>query len=120
MIKEIIWLFLGLGGAYLSLVRAFQMLQQNSYFASRYCGWLKSSFSVLSCIIKVIILALIIAAAVFGESTFTASMLLFSVLAVYFGWRGFSENGKSIKKLVLSIGFANISIFSVRVRSLPT
>lgn len=112
-LKEAVWLIIGLLGGYLSLVRAFQMLQQNSYFASRYCGWLKSSFSVLSCIIKVIILALIIAAAVFGESTFTASMLLFSVLAVYFGWRGFSENEKSIKKLVYTSRVKRMFVFAL-------
>ncbi len=113
MIKEIIWLALGLGGAYLALVRAFQMLQQNSYFASRYVGWLRSSFSAVRCIIKVIILALVVAAAVFGNDTFTASMMLFSVLGIYFGWRGFCENGKSIKKLVYTARVKRMFAFAL-------
>ena len=93
MIFEIIWLVLGLGGAYLALVREFQMLQQNSYFASRYSGWLKSSFSPTRFVIKLVIAALIVAAAFFGNDTFSDSMMLFSVVGIYFGWRGFSENG---------------------------
>ena len=113
MIKEIIWLALGLGGAYLSLVRAFQMLQQNSYFASRYAGWLKSSFSAVRFVIKAIILALVVAAAVLGSDTFTASMMLFSVLGIYFGWRGFSENGKSIKKLVYTARVKRMFAFAL-------
>lgn len=113
MIKEIIWLILGLGGAFLSLVRAFQMLQQNSYFATRYCGWLKSSFSALRSVIKTVILVLIIAAAFFGEETFTASMMLFSVLGIYFGWRCFSENEKSIKKLVYTARIKRMFIFAL-------
>ncbi len=113
MIKEIIWLTLGLGGAYLSLVRAFQMLQQNSYFASRYAGWLRSSFSAVRFVIKAIILALIIAAAVLGNDTFTASMMLFSVFGIYFGWRGFSENGKSIKKLVYTARVKRMFVFAL-------
>lgn len=113
MIKEIIWLLLGLCGAYLSLVRAFQMLQQNSYFASRYVGWLQSSFSPLRFIIKLIIIALIVAAAVFGIETVTDSMMLFSVLGIYFGWRGFSENEKSIKKLVYTARIKRMLVFAL-------
>ena len=101
-IKETVWLALGLLGFYLALVREFQMLQQNSYFASRYTGWLKSSFSTLRTVIKAVIVALIVAAAFFGNDTFSDSMMLFSVIGIYFGWRGFSENEKSIKKLVFT------------------
>ena len=38
-IKETVWLALGLLGFYLALVREFQMLQQNSYYISRYLKW---------------------------------------------------------------------------------
>lgn len=113
MIKEIIWLIVGLGGAYLSLVRAFQMLQQNSYFAVRYIGWLKSSFSIIQTVIKLVITILVLAAAVFGVNTFKASMMLFSVLGIYFGWRAFSENGKSIKKLVYTARIKRMFAFAL-------
>ncbi|MBO7217897.1 MAG: UDP-N-acetylmuramoyl-tripeptide--D-alanyl-D-alanine ligase, partial [Clostridia bacterium] len=112
-ISEAVWLLLGGIGAYLSLVRAFQMLQQNSYFASRYFGWIKSSFSPVNFIIRLVILGLIIAAAALGAETFTASMMLFSVLGIYFGWRGFSENEKSIKKLVFTARIKRMFIFAL-------
>ena len=113
MIFEIIWLVLGLGGAYLALVREFQMLQQNSYFASRYSGWLKSSFSPTRFVIKLVIAALIVAAAFFGNDTFSDSMMLFSVVGIYFGWRGFSENGNSIKKLVFTARVRRMFVFAL-------
>ena len=112
-ITEAVWLLLGGIGAYMSLVREFQMLQQNSYFASRYSGWLKSSFSPLRFIIRLVISALVIAAAAFGAETFTASMMLFSVLSLYFGWRGFAENGKSIKKLVFTARIKRMFVFAL-------
>lgn len=113
MIKEILWLLLGILGAYLSLVRAFQMLQQNSYFATRYFGWIKSSFSPINFILRLIIIGLIVAAAIIGADTFTASMTLFSVLGIYFGWRGFSENEKSIKKLVFTARIKRMFLFAL-------
>ncbi len=118
MIFEIIWLSLGLLGVYLSLVREFQMLQQNSYFASRYTGWLKSSFSMIRAIIKLVIVALIVAAAFFGNDTFSDSMMLFSVVGIYFGWRNFSENEKSIKKLVFTARIKRMFVFALGVLSL--
>lgn len=112
-ISEAVWLLLGGIGAYLSLVRAFQMLQQNSYFAKRYFGWIKSSFSPVNFIIRLFIVGLILAAAILGADIFTASMMLFSVLGVYFGWRGFSENGKSIKKLVFTARIKRMFCFAL-------
>lgn len=112
-ITEAVWLAFGGIGAYMALVREFQMLQQNSYFASRYRGWIKSSFSPLRFIIRLVIAALIIAAAVFGAETFTSSMMLFSVLAFYFGWRAFAENGKSIKKLVFTARIKRMFVFAL-------
>ncbi len=117
-IKQIAFLILGLTGSYLALVRELQMLQQNSYFASRYAGWLKSSFSVTRTVIRVITLTLIVAGALFGEETFIDSMLLFSVLSLYFGWRGFSENGKSIKKLVFTARIKRMLIFALLLLTL--
>lgn len=118
MIFEIIWLILGLGGAYLALVREFQMLQQNSYFAVRYFGWLKSSFSPLRFIARLIVAALVIAAAFFGNDTVSDSMMLFSVVGIYFGWKGFSENGKSIKKLVFTPRVRRMFVFSLVLEAL--
>ncbi len=118
MIFEIIWLALGLVGIYLSLVREFQMLQQNSYFAARYWGWLRSSFSVTRTAIKLVISALIIAAPVFGNETFSDSMMLFSVVGIYFGWRGFFENVKSIKKLVFTARVKRMFAFALVLSAL--
>ncbi len=118
IITEAVWLLLGVLGIYLSLVREFQMLQQNSYFASRYWGWIKSSFSVIRTVVKAVTGALIIAAAVFGNETFSDSMLLFSVLGIYFGWRGFSENERSIKKLVFTARIKRMFAFAITLSAL--
>ncbi len=113
MILEILWLALGLLAAFLNLVRQFQMLQQNSYFASRYHGWLKSSFSPLTSIVKGAVFILIVWAVFFGNETFSASMLLFSVLGLYFGWKGFSENSRSIKMLVYTARVKRMFCFAL-------
>lgn len=85
---------------FLALVRQYQMLQQNSYFATRYFGWLKSSFTPLTYILKGILLALAVWAAFMPENTLKNSLIVFSAASLYFGWRAFSLNQGSIKKLV--------------------
>lgn len=115
MITNIFWVLLGIFAIFLNLIRQFQMLQQNSYFASRYFGWLRDSFSPLRLIIKLVMAALVIWAAILGRDTFLATIMLFSSLGIYFGWRAFSENGKSIKKLVYTARVKRMFAFTVLI-----
>lgn len=112
MIKEIIFLVLGLLAVLLNLVRQFQMLQQNSYFASRYSGYLKGSLSPVKTLVNAVMLGLVVAAALYGEKSFTSSMLLFSAVGIYFGWKGYYENEKSIKKLVYTPRIKRMFLFA--------
>ena len=48
VILTVVFTVFGWAGALFSLVRQLQMLQQNSYFPSRYFKWLKESYSVES------------------------------------------------------------------------
>ena len=105
-------LAVGFIAAMLCLVRQYQMLQQNSYFASRYMGWLKSDFSPLPYILKAVLLILAVWAAVLGKDILRDSMLFFAAGALYFGWRGFSKNSVSIKKLVFTPRIKRMFLFS--------
>lgn len=108
----ILGLIIGLAGAVLGLVRQYQMLQQNSYFAKRYFGWLKSDFQPLPYILKGILLVLVVWAAILGADILRSSMLFFAAGALYFGWRGFSKNSASIKKLVFTARVKRMLVFS--------
>ncbi len=97
---------------YLALVRQYQMLQQNSYFASRYLGWIKSSFSPLSFILRGILAGLTVWACFLKEGTLENSLIVFSAGALYFGWRAFAQNSASIKKLVFTARIKRMLAFS--------
>jgi UDP-N-acetylmuramoyl-tripeptide--D-alanyl-D-alanine ligase len=99
-------------GAMLSLVRQYQMLQQNSYFASRYFGWIKGNSPLLSLILRLLLLGLAVFGVVLGEGSLENSMLLFAACALYLGWRGFSKNSSSIKKLVYTARIKRTFVFS--------
>ena len=113
MIVDILFLLLGVFASILALVRQYQMLQQNSYFLSRYFGWLKTSFSPFNLVLRLVLAGLVIAAAIFGIETFIESLLLFSGGALYFGWKAYLLNSKSIKKLVLTARVKRMFVFSV-------
>lgn len=88
---------LSVSGVFASL-RHFQMLQQNSYYPSRYFGWLKGSFSartVLSVIFAIIYSAMFF----FGLFPVLAAC---SVLSLYRIRTAFRDRKKSIKKLVIT------------------
>ncbi len=94
--------------ATLAVTRQFQMLQQNSYFASRYFGWLKGNkpFSFYSVFCFALSIACV-ALTVFGGSRallnigYALSVLL--MLTFFFrARRSMSLNKKSIKPLVLT------------------
>ena len=106
-------LLLALVGAAFLQVRHLQMLQQNSYFASRYTGWLKSSFSVLKILPFVAMVALLAFGLSFGEATFTESMPFFSAIALWLGVIALKKNNSSIKKLVFTARIKRTIAFSV-------
>ena len=108
----IIGLVAGFVGSMLCLVRQYQMLQQNSYFASRYSGWLKSDFSVLSLVLKLVVLGLAIWAAVLGNNYLCDSLPLFAAAALFFGYKGAAKNAASIKKLVFTARVKRMFVFS--------
>lgn len=82
-----------------ALVRQYQMLQQNSYFPSRYLPWVKDGYSVPLC---TELIAFCLTALLMSRGLFTAQLiLLIAVLAV----RVFicvNTQKKSIKKLVFT------------------
>ncbi len=109
----ILSLNIGLIAAILGLIRQYQMLQQNSYFGSRFLGWLKSDLTPLPYVIKGVLLALTVWAAVLGEKVLADSMIVFSAVALFFGWKGFAKNSSSIKKLVFTARIKRMLAFSI-------
>ena len=82
-----------------ALVRQYQMLQQNSYFPSRYMPWVKDSYSVQLCIECI---AFCITSLLMSRRLFTAQLiLLIAVLAVRV-LICVKTQKKSIKKLVFT------------------
>ena len=106
-------LILALVGAAFLQVRHLQMLQQNSYFASRYFGWLKSSFSLLKILPFVAMIALLAFGLSFGETTFTESMPFFSAIALWLGVIALKKNNSSIKKLVFTARIKRTLAFTI-------
>ncbi len=102
-------------GGFLSLIRQYQMLQQNSYFASRYLGWQKSNFAVIPFVLKVLVLGLAVWAAFLPNEVLKDSMVLFAAVSLFFGWKGASKNASSIKKLVYTARIKRTFIFAVLV-----
>ena len=96
----------------MSLIRQYQMLQQNSYFAKRYFGWIRSDIKPIALIIRLVMLGLLIWAVVLSEEMLKNSLTLFAACSLYFGWRGVSDNSNSIKKLVLTARVKRMFLFS--------
>lgn len=78
--------------------RQFQMLQQNSYFLSRYFKWIKSNFAFRSFLSVVFMLTAIIAV-VFKIKWLLLIVAILNLLRIK---TAFDDNKKSIKKLVLT------------------
>ncbi len=108
-----ICLVLALVGIAFLQVRQLQMLQQNSYFASRYFGWLKSSFSLLKVLPFVALIALVAFGLCFGQTTFVESILFFSAVALWLGVVALKKNNSSIKKLVFTARIKRTLCFSI-------
>ncbi len=109
---------------FFGLIRQYQMLQQNSYYASRYFAWLKGNTMLLPLVLKGFIIILALLAAFLGENTLKESLTLFVAVALYFGWRAAAQNSESIKKLVYTarikrmFGFSTVLLFACGVLGL--
>ncbi|MBO5852548.1 MAG: UDP-N-acetylmuramoyl-tripeptide--D-alanyl-D-alanine ligase [Clostridia bacterium] len=113
MILSAIAMIIAIISGLLGLVRQYQMLQQNSYFASRYFGWLKGNLSAFVLVLRGFAMALAILAASFGENILKESLTLFAAVALYFGWKSASLNASSIKKLVWTARIKRMFAFSL-------
>ncbi len=87
--------FVAVSGLF-SLTRQLQMLQQNSYFPSRYLKWLKANFSVTPIFVFFVSSALLALKLYFIQLIFIAVYLIFSTLTAV------NVQKKSIKKLVFT------------------
>lgn len=113
IIYQMICLILALVGVFLLQVRQLQMLQQNSYFASRYTKWLVNSFTVLKTLPFVTLVALLIFGLKFGETTFTESIPFFSAVILWLGVVAIKKNNRSIKKLVFTARIKRTLCFTI-------
>ena len=112
MFLNVIAVIIAVISGFSGLIRQYQMLQQNSYFASRYYGWLKNNTPVLPLVLKGFIIILALLAAFLGEGTIKESLTLFVAVALYFGWRAAALNSGSIKKLVFTARIKRMFVFS--------
>ena len=82
-----------------SLVRQFQMLQQNSYFASRYFNWVTNSFAVTLAAISILYCG---ASLLYSKQLYAALLALVAVMLTARVIIAVKTHKKSIKKLVLT------------------
>jgi len=82
-----------------AVTRQFQMLQQNSYFPSRYFGWVKTAFTVELAIEAILFC---ISSLLFGREKYLLQLILILFLFIIGTARCFSQQKKSIKKLVFT------------------
>ncbi len=86
-------------GCIFSCVRQLQMLQQNSYFPSRYIKWIKNSYTVelaIECMI------FCISSTLYLSKRYTLQLIIFSVLALVNIILAVRNHRHSIKKLVFT------------------
>ena len=79
-----------------SLARQFQMLQQNSYFPSRYTNWLSDNFPIVPCFI------FFISSALFYFELYLIQLILITIYLIYSIFSAISLQKKSIKPLVFT------------------
>ena len=102
-------LILSIITALFSVTRQFQMLQQNSYFPSRYTLWLKSNFPVLPALAFFVSSVLFLAKLYFIQSLFLLAVTVISVI------KSINTQKKSIKKLVFTSRVKRLYTASVLV-----
>lgn len=112
MYLHVIAIIIAIVAGYLSLIRQYQMLQQNSYYAARYLGWLKENISVIPYVLKGVLVVLAVWASFLGNATLKDSLIMFSAVALYFGWRSYSMNASSVKGLVYTARIKRTFFFS--------
>lgn len=78
------------------ITRQFQMLQQNSYFPSRYFKWLKESYGALP------IVALFVSSLLFSTKTYFLQTIFLLAVMIISVFSAISNQKKSIKKLVFT------------------
>lgn len=95
-----------------SLARQFQMLQQNSYFPSRYISWVKDNYTVQ---LAVLAIAFCASSLLYEREYYWAQLSLVAVMFVYRAVSSVKIQKKSIKKLCITARvkrlFAVCSIF---------
>lgn len=98
------------GGAVFSLYRQLQMLQQNSYFPSRYFGWIKQSYTIELAITAVLYCA--ISFCLMNRAEIPALIMAAILLAVrlYFNIK---THKNSIKKLVFTARIKRLYITAI-------
>lgn len=82
-----------------SLLKQLQMLQQNSYFPSRYFKWLKDSYTVELAVLSVLFCA---SSTLYLNERYLLQTVLFAVLLVVKIFTALNTHKKSIKKLVFT------------------
>ncbi len=92
-------LVLGILSAAFSIWRQLQMLQQNSYFPSRYCKWLKESFSLELAILAILFC---LSSFLYANSKKTLQLILLAIVLAVRIILSIKTHKKSIKKLVLT------------------
>lgn len=112
----IISMFCGIISAFFSLVRQYQMFQQNSYFPSRYFKWLKSSYSVDAAASAVVFCI--------SSVLYSCGYYIFQaiVLALLLGWRianCISVYRSSVKKIVFTSRIIRLFISTLIIESVP-
>lgn len=92
-------LFLSSASCIFALVKQFQMLQQNSYFPSRYFKWLKESFTVELAITSILFCA---SSTLYLNKRYLLQAVLFFSLLLVRIFMALNTHKKSIKKLVFT------------------
>ena len=82
-----------------AVTRQFQMLQQNSYFPSRYFGWVKTSFTVELAVEAIIFC---ISSMLYGREKYLIQLIIIALIFIIGLLRTLSLQKKSIKKLVFT------------------
>ncbi len=95
-ITLLITMLLAAATSVFTITRQFQMLQQNSYFPSRYWGWLKDNFSYIS------VFVFFISSAIFCLRLYLLQMIFIAFIFGFSVTEAIALQKKSIKKLVFT------------------
>ncbi len=102
-------LILGIGAIF-SLYRQLQMLQQNSYFPSRYFGWIKQSYTIELAITAVLYCAISFCLMNRVETPAFIMSIILSAVRLYFNIK---THKNSIKKLVFTARIKRLYITAI-------